>query len=204
MTPHTYIPPHPFHTTLNTHRTIWAGKVPIGSEHPIACQTMGTTDTRDVMATVEQAMRVADYGGDLFRITVQVFSVHGSLKVEGGRWSRGRACFWQGPTSSLSCAPPLRPPLTNNNFPNPLTNRVRRRRRRATPSARSSSSAATTSRLSPTSTSSPRFVHHVGIDMRWWAEGNGALPLPSRTHTHISLDLIELTNQPTKHNRWRC
>lgn len=35
-------------------RTVWAGKVPIGSEHPIACQTMGTTDTRDVMATVEQ------------------------------------------------------------------------------------------------------------------------------------------------------
>jgi hypothetical protein len=28
--------------------------VPIGSEHPIALQTMTTTDTRDVKATVEQ------------------------------------------------------------------------------------------------------------------------------------------------------
>jgi hypothetical protein len=35
-------------------RTVLVGKVPIGSEHPIACQTMCTTDTRDVMATVEQ------------------------------------------------------------------------------------------------------------------------------------------------------
>ncbi|GAB5037048.1 4-hydroxy-3-methylbut-2-enyl diphosphate synthase [Nannochloropsis oceanica] len=60
-----------YQTKRRPTRTVWAGKVPIGSEHPIACQTMGTTDTRDVMATVEQAMRVADVGGDLFRITVQ-------------------------------------------------------------------------------------------------------------------------------------
>lgn len=39
-------------------RTVWAGKVPIGSEHPIALQTMATTDTRDVMATVEQVGEV--------------------------------------------------------------------------------------------------------------------------------------------------
>lgn len=30
------------------------GKVPVGSEHPLARQTMTTTDTRDVEATVEQ------------------------------------------------------------------------------------------------------------------------------------------------------
>ena len=30
------------------------GNVPIGSEHPIALQTMTTTDTRDVKATVEE------------------------------------------------------------------------------------------------------------------------------------------------------
>jgi 4-hydroxy-3-methylbut-2-en-1-yl diphosphate synthase IspG/GcpE len=31
------------------------GNVPVGSKHPIARQTMTTTDTRDVEATVAQA-----------------------------------------------------------------------------------------------------------------------------------------------------
>ena len=39
-------------------RTVWAGKVPIGSEHRIARQTMTTTDTNDVEATVAQASQV--------------------------------------------------------------------------------------------------------------------------------------------------
>jgi len=52
-------------------RTVWAGKVPIGSDHPIALQTMTTTDTRDVMGSVEQVMKCADAGADLVRLTVQ-------------------------------------------------------------------------------------------------------------------------------------
>ena len=36
-------------------RTVWAGKVPIGSEHRIARQTMTTTNTNDIDATVAQA-----------------------------------------------------------------------------------------------------------------------------------------------------
>lgn len=52
-------------------RTVWAGKVPIGSDHRIALQTMATTDTRDVKGTVEQCMRIADSGADLVRLTVQ-------------------------------------------------------------------------------------------------------------------------------------
>ncbi|CAM9820931.1 unnamed protein product, partial [Discosporangium mesarthrocarpum] len=52
-------------------RTVWVGKVPIGSEHRIARQTMTTTDTKDVEATVEQVIRCADAGADLVRITVQ-------------------------------------------------------------------------------------------------------------------------------------
>lgn len=36
-------------------RTVWAGKVPIGSNHRIARQTMTTTNTNDVEATVDQA-----------------------------------------------------------------------------------------------------------------------------------------------------
>lgn len=52
-------------------RTVWIGPVPVGSEHPIARQTMTTTNTRDVTATVEQVMRCADAGADIVRITVQ-------------------------------------------------------------------------------------------------------------------------------------
>lgn len=50
---------------------------------------MGTTDTRDVMATVEQAMRVADNGGDLFRITVQVCGLVGGSVGAFGHRGRG-------------------------------------------------------------------------------------------------------------------
>jgi (E)-4-hydroxy-3-methylbut-2-enyl-diphosphate synthase len=52
-------------------RTIHIGDVTVGSEHPIRVQTMTTTDTKDVKATVEQVMRIADRGCDIVRITVQ-------------------------------------------------------------------------------------------------------------------------------------
>ena len=52
-------------------RTVWVGNVPIGSEHPIAKQTMTTTDTKDVEASVAQIKKCADAGADLVRLTVQ-------------------------------------------------------------------------------------------------------------------------------------
>mmetsp|Transcript_26004 Transcript_26004/g.34110 ORF Transcript_26004/g.34110 Transcript_26004/m.34110 type:complete len:732 (+) Transcript_26004:127-2322(+) len=58
-------------TTRRKTRTVTAGNVKIGSEHPITLQTMTTTDTRDVLGTVDQVMRCADAGADLVRITVQ-------------------------------------------------------------------------------------------------------------------------------------
>jgi len=54
-----------------TTRTVEVGPVKIGSEHPIALQTMTCSDTRDVKATVEEVMRCADAGADMVRITVQ-------------------------------------------------------------------------------------------------------------------------------------
>ena len=51
--------------------TVEIGNVRVGSEHPMALQTMTTTDTRDVAATVEQVKRCADAGADMVRITVQ-------------------------------------------------------------------------------------------------------------------------------------
>lgn len=47
------------------------GNVPVGSEHPVARQTMTTTDTRDVAATVAQVIQCAEAGAEIVRITVQ-------------------------------------------------------------------------------------------------------------------------------------
>jgi (E)-4-hydroxy-3-methylbut-2-enyl-diphosphate synthase len=52
-------------------RTVMVGEVPVGSDHPVATQTMSTTPTEDVEATVAQIKRCADKGIDIVRITVQ-------------------------------------------------------------------------------------------------------------------------------------
>eukprot|EP00441_Pelagodinium_beii_P019752 CAMPEP_0197654360 /NCGR_PEP_ID=MMETSP1338-20131121/38807_1 /TAXON_ID=43686 ORGANISM="Pelagodinium beii, Strain RCC1491" /NCGR_SAMPLE_ID=MMETSP1338 /ASSEMBLY_ACC=CAM_ASM_000754 /LENGTH=792 /DNA_ID=CAMNT_0043229801 /DNA_START=75 /DNA_END=2454 /DNA_ORIENTATION=- len=52
-------------------RTVMVGDVPVGSEHAIATQTMTTTLTHDVEATVAQVKKCADMGIDIVRITVQ-------------------------------------------------------------------------------------------------------------------------------------
>ncbi|KAK4709320.1 hypothetical protein R3W88_030245 [Solanum pinnatisectum] len=51
--------------------SVMVGNVALGSKHPIRIQTMTTTDTKDVAATVEQVMKIADAGADIVRITVQ-------------------------------------------------------------------------------------------------------------------------------------
>lgn len=52
-------------------RTVKVGDVLIGSEHPVATQTMTTTTTDDVEGTVAQIKKCADAGIDIVRITVQ-------------------------------------------------------------------------------------------------------------------------------------
>lgn len=52
-------------------RTIEVGNVKVGSQHPIALQTMTTTDTRNVQGTVDQVKKCADSGANMVRITVQ-------------------------------------------------------------------------------------------------------------------------------------
>jgi len=47
------------------------GKVAVGGDNPIRIQSMTTSNTRDVVATVEQIMRLADYGCEIARVTVQ-------------------------------------------------------------------------------------------------------------------------------------
>ena len=50
--------------------TVRVGNIPIGSDHPIAVQSMTNTDTVDVVSTVEQIYQLVKAGSELVRITV--------------------------------------------------------------------------------------------------------------------------------------
>ena len=56
------------YTRLKT-REVKVGNLLIGNGHPIRVQTMTTTDTMDLMATVEQSIRCIEAGAELVRIT---------------------------------------------------------------------------------------------------------------------------------------
>lgn len=51
-------------------REVSIGKVTIGGSHPIAIQSMCNTDTRDILATVEQIHRLEAEGCEIVRIAV--------------------------------------------------------------------------------------------------------------------------------------
>jgi len=71
-------------------RTIMVGKVPIGSEHPVAKQTMCTTSTRDVEASVAQILRIAEEGAELVRLTVQgQFEAKACMRIRESLWEKG-------------------------------------------------------------------------------------------------------------------
>lgn len=51
--------------------TVTAGPIQIGSDFPVAKQTMCTTNTKDVEASVEQILKIHKEGASLARLTVQ-------------------------------------------------------------------------------------------------------------------------------------
>ncbi len=62
---------NPYQTIRRPTRTVWVGRVPIGSLHPVQIQSMTTSNTRDAEATALQIMRLADSGCAIARVTVQ-------------------------------------------------------------------------------------------------------------------------------------
>jgi (E)-4-hydroxy-3-methylbut-2-enyl-diphosphate synthase len=52
-------------------REVMVGKLGVGGNNPIRIQSMTTSSTRDVDATVEQALRLYDAGCEIVRVTVQ-------------------------------------------------------------------------------------------------------------------------------------
>lgn len=62
-------------------RTVYLGKLPIGSEHPISIQSMTKTDTRDAVATVNQIKRLEQIGCEAVRVAVPDTEAADALKV---------------------------------------------------------------------------------------------------------------------------
>ena len=71
-------------------RTVTCGPINFGSDHPIVRQTMATTNTADVEATIQQVMRCADQGFDLVRVTVQgKREANACMKIRDGLFQKG-------------------------------------------------------------------------------------------------------------------
>lgn len=52
-------------------REVMIGRVGVGGDNPIRIQSMTNSNTRDVQATIDQIMRLADAGCEIARVTVQ-------------------------------------------------------------------------------------------------------------------------------------
>lgn len=63
--------PSNYRSTRFKTRTVFVGNVGVGGGHPIRLQSMTTSNTRDVDATIDQIMRLADRGCEIARVTVQ-------------------------------------------------------------------------------------------------------------------------------------
>lgn len=60
-----------YQTIRRPTRVVMVGDVGVGGNNPVRIQSMTTSSTRDVEATVEQAIRLADAGCEIVRVTVQ-------------------------------------------------------------------------------------------------------------------------------------
>lgn len=60
-----------FQTRRRKTRQVLVGNVGVGGDNPIRIQSMTTSDTKDVDATIEQIIKLADYGCEIARVTVQ-------------------------------------------------------------------------------------------------------------------------------------
>jgi (E)-4-hydroxy-3-methylbut-2-enyl-diphosphate synthase len=62
-------------------REVRVGNLLLGNGHPIRVQTMTTTDTMDINATVEQTIRCIEAGAELVRITAPSMKEANQLQI---------------------------------------------------------------------------------------------------------------------------
>lgn len=63
--------PFTFKTERFKTREVKVGPVGVGGNNPVRIQSMTTTDTRDAQKTAEEVMKLADFGCEIVRVTVQ-------------------------------------------------------------------------------------------------------------------------------------
>lgn len=59
------------HTKRRKTRQVMVGHIGVGGNNPVRIQSMTTSNTRDIDATIEQVIRLADTGCEIVRMTVQ-------------------------------------------------------------------------------------------------------------------------------------
>ncbi len=60
-----------YQTIRRPTREVMVGNVGVGGSNPVRIQSMTTSDTRDAAATIDQIAKLADYGCEIARVTVQ-------------------------------------------------------------------------------------------------------------------------------------
>lgn len=60
-----------YQTKRRKTREVMVGTIGVGGNNPVRIQSMTTSDTRDVVATIEQIIQLADRGCEIARVTVQ-------------------------------------------------------------------------------------------------------------------------------------
>src|SRR6266550_1409868 len=62
-------PHHPYAYRRRKTREVMVGKVGVGGDNPIRVQSMTTTQTKDIEATLAQTIRLVEAGCEIVRIT---------------------------------------------------------------------------------------------------------------------------------------
>lgn len=79
-----------FMTKRRKTREVLVGHVGVGGNNPVRIQSMTTSSTRDVDATIEQVIRLADAGCEIVRVTVQGMKEADSCEgIKNGLLQRG-------------------------------------------------------------------------------------------------------------------
>lgn len=79
-----------FQTKRRPTREVMVGPIGIGGSHPIRIQSMTTSNTRDVEATIDQIIRLADTGCEIARVTVQgIKEAEACEQIKNGLLQRG-------------------------------------------------------------------------------------------------------------------
>lgn len=79
--------PDRYRTRRRASREVRVGPVSIGGAHPIRLQSMTTSDTQDVSATVRQAIALAEVGCEIVRVTAPNVAAARCLREIRARFS---------------------------------------------------------------------------------------------------------------------